>query len=142
MIAWGAEAAEFGVSRGLALAILAWLQTLPEFAAGAVIAWEAGSDPRQCFVAAPPPGCHSHLAIANYTGAIRLLIGLGWPMIYFVAAFYRRRAGRALRAIELEDEHSVEVLATLPPVFYFFWVWYQGSLSLVDAAVLILMYLG
>src|ERR671913_1943710 len=76
MIAWGAEAAQFMISQGLALAILAWLQTLPEFAVEAVIAWEAGSDPMQCFVANPPPGCHSHLAIANYTGAIRLLIGL------------------------------------------------------------------
>jgi cation:H+ antiporter len=143
MIAWGAEAAQFMISQGLALAILAWLQTLPEFAVEAVIAWEAGNDPARCFVANPPVGCHSHLAIANYTGAIRLLIGLGWPMIYFVAAFYRRRrAGRALHAIELEDEHSVEVLATVPPVLYFFWVWYKGSLGLVDAAVLVLMYLG
>ncbi|MGQ0713497.1 MAG: hypothetical protein ACT4PJ_07170 [Gemmatimonadaceae bacterium] len=141
MIAWGAEAAQFMISQGLALAILAWLQTLPEFAVEAVIAWEAGNDPTQCFVAAPPPGCHSHLAIANFTGAIRLLIGLGWPMIYFVAAFYRRKAGKALRAIQLEDEHSVEVLATVPPLLYFFWVWYKGSLSLVDAAVLILMYI-
>src|SRR5687767_1084558 len=96
MIAWGAEAAQFMISQGLALAILAWLQTLPEFAVEAVIAYEAGSDPVHCFVANPPPGCHSHLAIANYTGAIRLLIGLGWPMIYFVAAFYRRKkAGRS-----------------------------------------------
>ena len=142
MIAWGAEAAQFMISQGLALAILAWLQTLPEFAVEAVIAWEAGSDPVQCFVANPPAGCHSHLAIANYTGAIRLLIGLGWPMIYFVAAFYRRKQGHALRAIQLEDEHSVEVLATVPPVLYFFWVWYKGSLGLVDAGVLIAMYMG
>jgi cation:H+ antiporter len=34
----------------------------------------------------------------------------------------------------------VEVLATVPPVLYFFWVWYKGSLGLVDAAVLIAMY--
>ena len=142
MIAWGAEAAQFLISQGLALAILAWLQTLPEFAVEAVIAWEAGRDPVQCFVADPPVGCHSHLAIANYTGAIRLLIGLGWPMIYFVAAFYRRKAGKALRAIQLEDEHSVEVLATVLPVLYFFWIWYKGSIGLVDAFILLLMYVG
>ena len=29
LVAWGAEAAQFLVSQGLALAILAWLQTLP-----------------------------------------------------------------------------------------------------------------
>ena len=38
-VAWGAEAAQFLVSRGMALAMLAWLQTLPEFAVEAVIAW-------------------------------------------------------------------------------------------------------
>src|SRR5688572_8949100 len=147
MIAWGAEAAQFMISQGLALAILAWLQTLPEFAVEAVIAWEAGKDPASCFVEAPPRGCNSHLAIANYTGAIRLLVGLGWPMIYFVAAFFRRRRrdddgqGR-LHAIILDPEHSVEVLATIPPVLYFFLIWAKGSINLWDAAVLISMYLG
>ena len=79
LVAWGAEAAQFLISQGLALALLAWLQTLPEFAVEAVIAWEAGKDPER-----------SHLAIANLTGAIRLLLGLGWPMIYFVFAFFGR----------------------------------------------------
>ncbi|MGH7721186.1 MAG: sodium/calcium exchanger protein [Gemmatimonadaceae bacterium] len=140
LVAWGAEAAQFMISQGLALAILAWLQTLPEFAVEAVIAWQAGKDPASCFVAAPPAGCRSHLAIANYTGAIRLLIGLGWPMIYFVAAFFTRRRGGTLQAIRLEDEHSVEVLATIPPVLYFFWIWHKSSIDLVDSAVLIVMY--
>src|SRR5256885_677003 len=71
LVAWGAEAAQFLISQGLALALLAWLQTLPEFAVEAVIAWEAGKDPER-----------AHLATANLTGAIRLLLGLGWPMIY------------------------------------------------------------
>jgi cation:H+ antiporter len=140
LVAWGAEAAQFLISQGLALAILAWLQTLPEFAVEAVIAWKAGGDTAACFVSTPPPGCHSHLAIANFTGAIRLLVGLGWPMIYFVAAFSRRGAGSRLQPIRLEAEHSVEVLATLPPLFYFVWIWYKGSLGVLDAIVLVVMY--
>ena len=142
LVAWGAEAAQFMMSQGLALAILAWLQTLPEFAVEAVIAYQAGQDPVACFVPDPPAGCHSHLAIANYTGAIRLLIGLGWPMIYFVAAYFRRKRGRALEAIQLEPQHSVEVLGTVPPLLYFFWIWYKGSLGIADAVVLIFMYLA
>src|SRR3954452_5262695 len=81
VIAWGAEAAQVLISQGLALAILAWLQTLPEFAVEAVIAWNAGKDATQ-----------THLAIANFTGSLRLLVGLGWPLIYFTAAFFRRSA--------------------------------------------------
>ncbi|HKG91361.1 MAG TPA: hypothetical protein VKA84_05705 [Gemmatimonadaceae bacterium] len=141
LVAWAAEAAQFLISQGMALAILAWLQTLPEFAVEAVIAWQAGHDPSSCFVASPPVGCHSHLAVANYTGAIRLLVGLGWPMIYFVAAYFRRRRNeRALQPIHLDDEHSVEVLATVPPLLYFVWIWYKSSINLVDAGVLLVMY--
>src|SRR5688500_19732361 len=99
LVAWAAEAAQFLISQGLALAILAWLQTLPEFAVEAVIAWEAGKDPTT-----------AHLAIANFTGAIRLLLGLGWQMIYFVAAFsaMKHQKRRVWAEIELEDEHAVE----------------------------------
>jgi cation:H+ antiporter len=131
LVAWGAEAAQFMISQGLALAILAWLQTLPEFAVEAVIAWEAGKDPSI-----------THLAIANFTGAIRLLIGLGWPMIYFVAAtsavVNRRRQTWA--EIHLDDEHAIEVMGLIPPLLYFIWVWYKGSLSLLDAVVLTALY--
>jgi Ca2+/Na+ antiporter len=140
LVAWGAEAAQFLISQGLALAILAWLQTLPEFAVEAVIAWKAGGDTAACFVSSPPPGCHSHLAIANFTGAIRLLVGLGWPMIYFVAAFFRRGDEGRFQPIHLDAEHSVEVLATIPPLIYFVWIWYKGSLGVIDAVVLVAMY--
>lgn len=126
LVAWGAEAAEFLISQGLALAILALIQTMPEFAVEAVIAWKAGKDPDMV-----------HLAIANFTGSLRLLTGLGWPMIYGVAAFYsRRRHKRKLGSIVLHDDHAVEVLGLLPPLAYFVVVWAKGSLSLVDAAVL------
>src|SRR3954453_315071 len=83
LIAWGAEAAQFLISQGLALAILAWLQTLPEFAVEAVIAYQAGRDPNQI-----------HLMTANFTGSLRLLVGLGWPMIYATAAFFHKRKSK------------------------------------------------
>ncbi len=140
LVAWAAEAAQFLISQGLALAILAWVQTLPEFAVEAVIAWEAGADGVECFVANPPAGCHSHLAIANFTGAIRLLVGLGWPMIYFVAAWFGRKTRPFLSPIALENEHAVEVLTTVPPLAYFVWIWHKGSIDVVDAGVLIAMY--
>jgi cation:H+ antiporter len=130
VVAWGAEAAEFLMSQGLALAALALIQTLPEFAVEAVIAWKAGKDPGMV-----------HLAIANFTGSLRLLTGLGWPMIYGVAAYYsRRKRGMKLGEITLHDEHAVEVLGLLPPLAYFVVVWAKRSLSLWDAGVLTLTY--
>ena len=127
VVAWGAEAAEFLMSQGLALALLALIQTAPEFAVEAVIAWKAGKDPNMV-----------HLAIANFTGSLRLLTGFGWPMIYAVAAFFsRRRRGKPLERIALADDHAVEVVGLLPPLAYFVVVWWKGNLSLIDSAVLI-----
>lgn len=129
VIAWGAEAAQFLISQGLALAILAWLQTLPEFAVEAVIAWEAGKDPEK-----------THLAIANFTGSLRLLVGLGWPMIYFVAAgFAWKKTGRFI-AVKLDDEHAVEVFGLLLPLIYFTFIWWKGTLSVWDAIPLTATY--
>jgi cation:H+ antiporter len=129
LVAWGAEAAEFLMSQGLALALLAWLQTAPEFAVEAVIAWQAGKDPSMV-----------HLAIANFTGSLRLLVGLGWPMIYVVAWYSARRRGERYDALELARHHSVEVVGLLPPLLYFGVICAKGTLSLVDAAVLGTMY--
>jgi cation:H+ antiporter len=130
LVAWGAEAAEFLMSQGLALAVLALIQTAPEFAVEAVIAWKAGKNPEMV-----------HLAIANFTGSLRLLTGLGWPMIYAVAAYYsRKRRSQRLGTLRLPDDHAIEVLGLLPPLAYFVVVWAKGSLSLVDAVVLAVTY--
>ena len=132
LVAWGAEAAQFLMSQGLALAILAWLQTLPEFAVEAVIAWEAGKDPER-----------AHLAIANLTGAIRLLLGLGWPMIYFVFAFFGRHRGKGrLPAIRLDNEHAVEVVGLVPPLLYFVVILLKKSFGWIDAVVLLALYIA
>jgi cation:H+ antiporter len=132
LVAWGAEAAQFLMSQGLALAILAWLQTLPEFAVEAVIAWEAGKDPER-----------AHLAIANLTGAIRLLLGLGWPMIYFVFAFFGRHKGQGrLPAIRLDNEHAVEVVGLVPPLLYFIVILLKKSFGWIDAVVLLALYVA
>src|ERR1043165_4769692 len=84
LIAWAAEAAQFLISQGLALALLAWLQTLPEFAVEAVIAWQAGETVRNSTNVFEIQHATA-LMTANFTGSLRLLVGLGWPMIYVTA---------------------------------------------------------
>lgn len=140
LIAWAAEAAQFLVSQGLALAILAWLQTLPEFAVEAVIAWDAGQTTR--FSTDPYQVRHATaLMTANFTGSLRLLVGLGWPMIYATAAFFHRnRSNKKLDHIDLEDEHAIEVVFLLVSIAYFFIVWLKGTLGLLDTAVLSIIY--
>jgi len=127
VIAWGAEVAQFFMSQGLALAILAWLQILPEFAVEADIAW------RQ----------NVANMTANFTGSIRLLVGLGWPMIFAVASFvHRRKTGEWLKEIVLEPDHSVEVVGLLIPILYFGFVWWKASLTVLDGAILCALYVA
>ena len=141
LIAWAAEAAQFLISQGLALALLAWLQTLPEFAVEAVIAWQAGqtaSDP------AVLPAVRLHataLMTANLTGSLRLLVGLGWPMIYITAAMFHRKSNKdRLKEIRLEDEHSVEIIFLLVAIAYFAVIWFKGTLTWIDTLVLSVIY--
>jgi len=125
IIAWAAEVAQFLVSQGLALAVLAWLQTLPEFAVEAVIAWNQDI-----------PNM-----MANFTGSNRLLVGVGWPLIFLTAAyFYKNHTGKLLREIRLDDDHSVEAIALLLPTIYFFYVWAKGTLDIYDSVALFSIY--
>ena len=120
-IAWAAESAQFFIAQGFALAILAWMQTLPEFAGEAVLAWH-----RQV-----------PYLLAALTGALRLLTGLGWPMIYFAAAtVHRRREGKPLNRIVLDAEHSVGVVGLLAALIYICVILAKRSVNLFDAAVL------
>jgi len=125
LISWGAEAAQFFVSQGLAVAVIALLQVVPEFMVEAVIAWQAGKDGRV------------DLVFANATGSNRLLTGFGWPLVFLVADIYHRRQGKGpLRAIELRPEHVVEVAALLLASCWYLVILAKGSLGLVDSAVL------
>ena len=84
LLAWSAEAAERDIPRTLALAGLALIAVLPEYAVDLLFAWKAGSDPS-----------YAAFATANMTGANRLLVGLGWTMV--VAIFVFRTHGRVLK---------------------------------------------
>jgi len=134
-IAWGAESAQFLVSQGFALTMLALIQTLPEFAIEGVIAWRAGQTPTQENIG---------LITANFTGALRLLIGLGWPLIYFISALSNlnlKRRSKTLGPIVLDKEHSVELMGLFVPTLYLFYIVLKARLTLIDSAILIAIYL-
>lgn len=128
LIAWGAECTQFYVSQGLALAILAWMQTLPEFAVEAVIAYQAGQNPEM-----------THLITANFTGSLRLLVGLGWPLVFFFGYFGSQKNKRK-NVIKLDKEHAVTVVWFIPVLIYMLIIFAKGTLSIFDGLILIAMY--
>ena len=133
LIAWAAECGQFYISQGLALAVLAWVQTLPEFAVEATIALEAAKNPEQM-----------HLITANFTGSLRLFVGFGWPMVYFVALFFSHepayQKGVGFRRIVMEDENSFTILGLVPALLYFLVIYFKGTLTLWDGGVLAAIY--
>ncbi len=126
VIGWGAETAQTFMPRALALTILAWLQTSPEFAVEAAIAWNQQRD----------------LMIANLTGSLRLLLGLGWPLIFFIHFFSQGfTKGVWRKRISLGHEDSLTVFFLFVSVLYFIVIWAKGSLTIWDGGVLIGIYL-
>src|SRR3979409_1595118 len=73
LLAWAAEAAQIDVSGGLAIAVLALIAVLPEYAVDLYFAYTAGHTPE-----------YTQYAAANMTGSNRLLMGLGWPIVVIV----------------------------------------------------------
>jgi cation:H+ antiporter len=125
IVGWAAEAAQLYISQGLALAILAWLQTSPEFAVEAVIAWQQ----KQSFM------------IANLTGSLRLLVGFGWPLVYFTNAILgKNKKGGSWPVIKLPWFNGLEVLILLLSSLYFTLIWFKGSLTVGDSCFLFAIY--
>ncbi len=99
VLAWAAEAAQVDVSGGLAVAVLAVIAVLPEYAVDLYYAWTAGHLP-----------AYTQYAAANMTGSNRLLMGLGWPVVVLVSVLVARRSsGRKLDGVKLETSNRVEI---------------------------------
>ena len=120
LLTWAAEAAEVDVSQALAVAFIALVAVLPEYAVDLAFAWKAGQDPE-----------YAPFAVANMTGANRLLIGLGWSAVFFI--FWIRTRGKVLH---LGRAHSLDIVALGAATLYSLTIPFKGSISLLDTVVL------
>ncbi len=134
LLAWGAEALELDVSKGLALALLALIAVLPEYVVDFVFTWKAGDDPKK----------FAPLALANMTGGNRLLIGVGWSLVVFLAAWKLKRSAREGgyegpldTEVALDRPHAIEIAFLLVATAYSLTLPLKRTLSLVDAVVLV-----
>jgi cation:H+ antiporter len=124
LLTWSAEAAERDIPRTLALAGLALIAVLPEYAVDMLFAWKAGSDPS-----------YASYATANMTGGNRLLVGLGWTVV--VGIFWLRTKGNVLK---LASVHRNEVGILGIATVYSFIIPFRGGITLFDAAFLISLF--
>ncbi|MFC9694444.1 sodium:proton exchanger [Kribbella sp. NPDC056951] len=99
VLAWAAEAAEVDISGGLAIALLAVIAVLPEYAVDLYFAHTAGSNPD-----------YVQYAAANMTGSNRLLLGLGWSSVVLISLYVAsRRTGVSIRELVLESGYRREL---------------------------------
>lgn len=99
LLAWGAEAAQIDVSGGLAIAALALVAVLPEYAVDLYYAYVSGHNPE-----------YTQYAAANMTGSNRLLMGLGWPVVVLVSILVARKTGAAKSTgLVLEPANRLEL---------------------------------
>ncbi|KAB2376448.1 sodium:proton exchanger [Actinomadura montaniterrae] len=83
LLMWAAETARADMSGALALALLALIAVLPEYAVDVYYAFAAGTKPH-----------YAGYAAANMTGANRLLVGVGWALVVLAFTLGVRRTAR------------------------------------------------
>jgi cation:H+ antiporter len=146
ILSWAAETAQLDISAGLAIAVLALIAVLPEYAVDFVFAWQGGNSFEQYGPSCPPleGGTESpcSLALANMTGANRLLIGIGWSMVVFIAWWrIRKLRGRdeakRWQGIRLDREHSIELAYLTLATIYSLTLPLKHSITPFDALILV-----
>jgi len=148
VLSWAAEAAQVDISAGLALAVLAFLAVLPEYAVDFVFTFQAGQIYQANGACVPnPAGANPcSLALANMTGANRVLVGVGWPLVVLVASIAVYRARRAgghgsesthQGEVRLRPVMSTEVVFLGIATLYSLTLPLRTSLTMIDAAVLV-----
>jgi len=126
MLSWSVELGEQDLPQSLALLVLALVSVLPEYAVDLTFAIKAAEDPK-----------YAHYAIANMTGANRLLIGLGWTSVVLVACWRART-----NSLQIPVHHRLEMRYLLLSTLYSFTIPLKGELNLIDAIVLLSLFLA
>ncbi len=124
ILVWASEVAEQLISATLALAVLAIIAVLPEYAVDLYFAWTAPDNPQ-----------NAHFALANMTGANRLLVGFAWPTVFFLFWLRQRKPDLAVG-----DQNALGLVFLGAATIYSFTIPLRQHLSLIDSAVLISLF--
>jgi cation:H+ antiporter len=146
LLAWGAETAEKDVPRAFAIAVLAVLAVAPEYAVDALYAWNAG------LYAGTERGIEAgNLAVANMTGANRILIGIGWAGVALFTVFrsgsaddpaVNDRSGFLADSVSLDRDIGLEIVFLFLATLWAFLVPFNGGIDILDMAVLVGIYVA
>ncbi|HYG33803.1 MAG TPA: sodium:calcium antiporter [Clostridia bacterium] len=125
LLLWACDAAQAEISQGLALAVVALIAVLPEYSVDMYFTWQAGK---------LPDSNYASYAAANMTGANRLVIGVGWPLIVLITWLKSRKA------VHLGKERRTEIVLLALATLYAFVIPIKGSLAWYDMVVFLGIY--
>ena len=125
LLLWACDAAQADISQTLAIAVVALLAVLPEYAVDMYFTWQAGQF---------PDGPYAHYAIANMTGANRLLIGVAWVVI--IVIFYIKTR----LPVRIGTDRRTELFFLGVATLYAFFIPIKGTLSWYDGLVFLALY--
>jgi cation:H+ antiporter len=124
LLTWATELAERDIPQALAILVLALVSVLPEYAVDLHFAWTAGKDPS-----------YAPFAVANMTGANRLLIGIGWAVVVLIACWRTKTI-----KLVIDRRQLLEIRFLLWATIYSFVIPLSGTINLMDAVVLFLIF--
>lgn len=144
MLSWAAELIQLDVGAGLALALLALIAVLPEYAVDFVFTAKAGREYAETGEATQ----YGPLALANMTGANQLLIGLGWPVVVLIGTWRVRKTGASPidaegstpTHVNLAKTQSVDIAYLAIASLYGLTLFLKDTLTILDAVILVSIY--
>lgn len=125
LLLWACDAAQADIPQTLALAVVALIAVLPEYAVDMYFTWQAGRNPGVGY---------EHYAIANMTGANRLIIGVAWTLVVGIFWFKTRHA------VILDKDRRLEIRFLAAATVYALVIPLKGSLAWYDGVVLMGLY--
>jgi len=125
LLSWAAELAERDIPQAMAILMLALVSVLPEYAVDLHFAWTAGKDPS-----------YAPYAVANMTGANRLLIGFGWAAVVLISCWKAKST-----ELRIHPQQRLEIRFLVWATLFSFLIPLTGTINLFDAAVLLLLFL-
>jgi cation:H+ antiporter len=137
MLSWAAELAALDISAALAISVLALVAVLPEYAVDFVFAWRGGNAVQANGTCEQGDQNPCELALANMTGANRLLIGIGWALVVLLAFVRVRRRGRPRGGLRLPRPAAVEVTYLALATVYSLTLPLKRTVTLLDMVILV-----
>ena len=141
MLGWVGEAAELDLSGGLSIGLLAIIAILPEYVVSTIISFQAGTNPAM-----------EPLATANLTGANRLLIGFGWPVVALCGWFALRKVkskasnkadkSKTSFGIALEPQSKTDIGFMIWATVISFIVPAMGEIGLIVGVVMVVLFIS